>query len=42
MIQSIEKFYNLSFATEISILSTSVHYIGWKKEKLGLEFELFL
>lgn len=50
MIQSIEKFYNQSSATEISqyntiypILSTSVHYnIGWKKEELGLEFELFL
>ncbi len=42
MMQSIEKFYNQSFATEISQYNISHSDLPWKKEELGLEFELFL
>ena len=47
MMQSIEKFYNQSFATEISQYNIShsldIRSLYWlKKEELGLEFELFL
>lgn len=46
MMQSIEKFYNQSFATEISqyITFSRLPFIifAGKKEELGLEFELFL
>lgn len=46
MMQSIEKFYNQSSATEISqyITFSRLPFIilAEKKEELGLEFELFL